>query len=911
MDGLPSGTVTFLFSDVEGSTRLLERHGAAMGAALARHHALFEETVERHGGAIFETVGDAVYAAFATAPAGAAAALDAHRALATEEWGPVGRIAVRIALHSGTVELRGKHYFGPVLFRAARLQALGYGEQTLLSAATARLAADALPLGASLRDLGTHRLRDLGEPEHVYQLVHADLRADFPPPKSLDARPHNLPIQLSSFIGREAELAEIGQILRAHRLVTLLGPGGIGKTRLALQVGAEVLDAYPDGVFFVDLAPVRDPELLPGIIAATVGLRQEPGQPIGTTLREHLAGKSMLLVLDNLEQLLPPAAQTVADLLSGAGDLRILATSRAPLGIRGERVYAVSSLASGDPRRPNDEPPAAVALFVERARDIRPDVVVDEQTGPLIAGICTRLDGMPLAIELAAARLRLFGLQDLSERLEQRLPLLTGGARDLAERHRTLRAAIAWSEELLSEAERRLFARLGVFVGGWTLEAAEVVCAERLEGDVLEGLGRLVDHSLVRAAEGIAGQSRFSMLETVREYAAERLEAGGEAKTMHDAHAEYFVSLAERARAEIDGPNQQLWYRRLDQDVENLRAALKTADRGGSGELVLRYGAALYPHWASRGLLQDWRSWADRARGRLEGAAPPLIEANPLHAIAFLLVVDGDLTTAETMYRQAAMARRDAGDLRGAANSLNNLGTIHLDRGDFTVAEKVFRECLELQPGAAAPTVNLGECALELGQHAEALQLFTEALRIFREAGDEESEVYALGSLGRLALAQSDFDRSRQLIAEARQLAEQHGDIAAGPRIDLFEASLLMRTGRVSASCVLALAGLDYLHELGFKREIATALDIAAEAALRCDEPAAAGRLWGAEESLLSALGSSLGTRTARERSDLIEHLTAGVMRSVLEEGLVDGRSLDVDSAVRLAHATLERAAKA
>jgi predicted ATPase/class 3 adenylate cyclase len=508
MRQLPEGTVTFLFSDVEGSTQLLERHGAEMGEALARHHALFEQITERHRGVIFETVGDAVYAAFARPADAVAAALDAHRALRDEDWGPIGRLAVRIAIHAGAVERRGKHYFGSALFRAARLQALGYGEQTLLSAVTARLVGDALPDGASLRDLGTHRLKDLAEPEQVYQLTHPDLRDAFPTPMSLDAHPNNLPVQLSSFVGRDAELEEVGALIDRHRLVTMLGPGGIGKTRLALQVGAERIERHPNGVWFVDLSAMRDPELVPSAIATTLGLREQPGKPIAALLAAHLHTRRSLLVLDNVEQLLPAAGTTVSELLGAAVELRMIVTSRAPLRIRGEYEYAVPSLASGDPQVIESEPPPAVALFVDRARAIRPDFAVDAESGPLVAEICAALDGLPLAIELAAARLRVFRLEALRQRLASRLLLLTSGTRDAPARQQTLRAAIAWSEELLSESERRLFARISVFIGGFTLDAAEAVAGLELGAEVIDALTTLLEHSLVRLVDGPADEPR-------------------------------------------------------------------------------------------------------------------------------------------------------------------------------------------------------------------------------------------------------------------------------------------------------------------------------------------------------------------------------------------------------------------
>jgi tetratricopeptide (TPR) repeat protein len=497
----------------------------------------------------------------------------------------------------------------------------------------------------------------------------------------------------------------------------------------------------------------------------------------------------------------------------------------------------------------------------------------------------------------------------LGERLEQRLPLLSGGARDLPERQRTLRATIAWSEELLREPEQWLFARLGVFVGGFTLEAAEAVAGADVGGDVLDALSALLEQSLVRQDEGVAGEPRYAMLETIREYALERLVAA-EAKGTRHAHAGYYLSLAERARTEIDGPRGQAWYRRLDQDVGNLRAAIASAETAGLAEQVLRFGPALYPYWMSRALLQDFRHWAVGASPRLQDAVPR-IQADALHAIAFVRAVDGDLSTAEAMYTHAATVRRELGDLDGAASSLNNLGTIHLDRGNYAAAERFLRECLAMQPSSPEATVNLGECAFRLGKNDEARELFVEALRLFRERGDEESEVYALASLGRLALAQRDMEAASRLLADARRLSELQGNLAWAHFIDLDEARLLMLTGRVSEAVALAIGTLEYVHDLGIKGSIADALDILAEAAFRCGEPSVAGRLWGVVESLLLEAGFSLGPRRDAERSELIESLATVTTLPLLDEGLVHGRSLDIESAVRLVHATLGPVAQA
>ncbi|MBA3687498.1 MAG: adenylate/guanylate cyclase domain-containing protein, partial [Chloroflexi bacterium] len=598
---LPSGTVTFLFSDVEGSTQLLERHGALMGEALSRHHDLFEQVVERHQGAIFETVGDAVYAAFARPQDAVAAALEAHRGLASEDWGPIGRIAVRIAVHTGAVERRGDHYFGPALFRCARLQVLGYGEQTLLSGVAARLVGDALPHGASLRDLGQHRLKDLGEPEQVHQLVHHDLRGDFPALKSLDTHPHNLPLALSSFVGRETELHALGELLDAKRLVTLIGPGGIGKTRLALQVAAEQIERHSDGVFVVDLAPLRDAALIAGTISITLGLREQAGQSISETLHEHLKSRRLLLLLDNLEQLLPTAARAVADLLVSAPGLHVLVTSRAPLRLRGEHEYRVPPLTAGKRDQLDTTPPPAVALFLERARAVQIDLVVDATAGPLIAEICECLDGLPLAIELAAARLRLLSLTALRERLAQRLPLLTAGSRDSPERQQTLRATIAWSEELLTPPQQQLFAQLGAFVGTFSLEAVEAVAAADLSGAVLDELGALVEHSLMRNADDPIGAPRFAMLETIREYALERLEARGEAADIRDRLAAYLVNLAEESEPRLTTREQTETLRQLDLELDDVRAALSWLRVRGDVQQLGRLAAALARYCTHRG----------------------------------------------------------------------------------------------------------------------------------------------------------------------------------------------------------------------------------------------------------------------------------------------------------------------
>jgi len=759
MGYLPEGTVTFLFSDVEGSTLLLERHGAQMGIALARHHELFEVIVARHSGVIFETVGDAVYAAFARPTDAVAATLDAHRDLAGEEWGAIGRVAVRVAIHTGEVLRRGDHYFGSPLFRAARLQALGYGEQTLLSGITAHLVADGLPADASLRDLGTHRLKDLGEPEHVYQLQHPQLRTDFPAFKSLDAHPHNLPLQLSSFVGRQDELAAIDALLTEHRLVTLLGPGGIGKTRLALQVAADRFERHPDGVFWVDLSPTREPELVPGTVATVLGLRNVPGQSLTDTLLDHLRPRQMLIMLDNLEQLLPAVALTVAELLKAAPALRLLLTSRAPMRIRGEHEFGVPTLTSGVSDAGDYGHGPAVELFVERARAVRSDLAVDHRTAAAMVAICNELDGLPLAIELATARLRTFSIDQLQERLSQRLPLLTSGPRDLPERQQTLRATIAWSEQLLREAERRCFAHLAVFVGGFTFEAADAVVSPGLDGDLIESLTVLIEHSLVRQVDGGDGEPRYSMLETIRDYAAERLQASGETDTVRLRHVQHFAHWSEEAGPALRGPEQAKWLDRLEEDRHNIEAAITYAVTAQEADLALRTIVALDRYWNTRGALK---------------AAAATIQRS--------LTISGG-----------------SNEHRGAAMRILGMMLVDLDevdRGMEMLDESIrLLDAAGASSEAAAARLRLGDAVMARGDFARSIELITHGREQLRELNDQTYLPMAEGLLGTAYLGEGNFDEAEKALSGAKKLLIDKGDSHGAAITDYWLAIAALRRG--------------------------------------------------------------------------------------------------------------------
>jgi predicted ATPase/class 3 adenylate cyclase len=779
MRSLPEGTVTFLFSDVEGSTALLEEHGAAMGAALASHHELFEAVVGRHDGVIFETVGDAVYAAFARPADAVSAAIDVQRELLAQDWGPIGGLKVRIAVHSGHVERRGNHYFGPALFRVARLQALAHGGQVLVSGVTARLVDD-LPAGAAFRDLGLHRLKDLGEPERVFEATHPDIPDDHPPIAGLDAHRHNLPIQLSSFVGRETELASLAEHLVEHRLVTLIGPPGIGKSRLALQAAADRLGDFEDGAFLVELAAVRDTEAMIGAISASVQAQPHPRAPMHATLCQHLADRRLLLVLDNVEHLLPEGAEVVSQLLARAPDLRVLATSRAPIRLRGEHEFVVPPLGAGTTDRSDPALPDAVALFVERARSIRPDLAVDGTTGPVIADICSRLDGLPLAIELAAARMRMFGLDSLRERLSNRLALLAGGARDLPERQRTLRSAIAWSEELLEPAERAVFARLGVFVGGFSLDAAEAVAADDEMGDqLLDVLDHLVEQSLVRRVDWAGPDPRYELLQTVRDYALERLAAIGHEEGVRDRHLAYFVEITEEAYAQLPASASR-WLPLLDVEQANIRAALDWSE-GRHPRANAALAGAIATHWYGRGLLRE-------VRQRLATALRAYTERDRIRARALVHAADVTLRAggsgreqATGLVSEALEISRENRDRRSEALALELSGQAH----NYVGRDAEARDALELsraireEDGAseielAGSIVGLCFVNIVLGDTDPAEPMARWILDIGERHDSVRYRQAGLHYLADVRLLRGEFEEAARAYARALEHAHRH-----------------------------------------------------------------------------------------------------------------------------------------
>jgi predicted ATPase/class 3 adenylate cyclase len=656
---LPSGTVTFLFTDIEGSTRLWEEHPEAMKAALARHDELLRDAIEAQGGHVVKSTGDGVHAVFTTAHDALNAAISGQQVLQAESWNTTP-IAVRMGVHTGETEHREGDYFGSALNRAARLMGVAHGGQIVVSQVTGGLVTDELPDGVSLVDLGEQRLRDLSRPERVFQLVAPGVRESFPPLRSVNAFPGNLPVQLTSFVGRDDDVAGVAKALTESRLVTLTGVGGVGKTRLAIQIAAELVPRFVDGVWLCELAATNDPDLLGQVLVAALGVQPRPGRSLAESVCDYLSGKQALIILDNCEHLLDAAAGIAEAILLAALGVRVLATSREPLGVAGERLLGVPSLrVASEPSLEAIAACEAVQLFMERAEATRPGLELDATNADQIVEICRRLDAIPLAIELAAARLTSMSPGDIAGLLDERFRLLTGGRRRGVERHHTLRATVEWSYSLLGERERTIFDRLGVFAGSFDADAATAVAGDDALAawDVRDGLADLVAKSMIVLDDGPDASTRFRLLETLRQYALERLDDTGHTEHYRRSHAEHYATFAEGAGHGLEGPDEAAWVGRFDAERDNLRAAVAwalDAQPAGDSELGLRIIAALGGQSFSRPAT-GVGEWAEAALEQGETSTPGRRTA-VFAAAAWKAVLEGDLELARA---RAANALRD------------------------------------------------------------------------------------------------------------------------------------------------------------------------------------------------------------------------------------------------------------
>jgi predicted ATPase/class 3 adenylate cyclase/uncharacterized protein HemY len=956
MADLHTGTVTLLFTDIEGSTRLLQRLGEQYTSVLAECRQLLRKAFAQWQGQEVDTQGDAFFVVFARASDAVGASVAIQQTLAAHTWPRDAVVRVRIGLHTGEPQLTTEGYVGLDVHHAARIMSAGHGGQILLSQATSALAEQTLPEGVELQDLGEHRLKDLQRPSHLFQLNIAGLPTDFPPLKTLDVHPHNLPVEPTLFIGRQQEVVALSRLLSRPevRLVTLTGPGGIGKTRLSLHVAAELSDHFADGVFFVALAMVSEAEQVVPTIVQMLGIREAGGQALLALLKTFLEEKQMLLLLDNFEQVIEASLQ-VAELLAACPKLKIMVTSRVVLHLQAEHEYPVPPLSLPDPERLPDlvtlSQCEAVALFIARAQAVKPDFAVTNANAPAVAAICVRLDGLPLAIVLAAARVKFFPPQTLLTRLEQGLALLTGGARDLPARQQTLRGAIAWSYNLLSPQEQQLFRRLSVFVNGCTVESAEVVCraAGELKEDMLDGLLSLVDKSLLRQRESTEGEPRFWTLQMLREFGLEVLMNAEESEVTRRAHAEYFLAVAEQAEPDMFGPNQVRWLERLEQEHHNLRAVLGWTREQHEWEWGLRLASALRRFWETHCYLSEGRQWLEMLLAK-EHSADPALRAKALGTAGRLAKLQGDYGHARSLVEESLVLFRKLEDKGGIVWQLGELGSLARYQGDYGQARALIEERLTLvrEHGDTFAIANalgqLGTLARLQGDYSQARSLLEESLALFREQRDKAGIAYTLGKLGTLVLVQGDYIHARSLLKESLALfrelensfgialtlgklgilAQNQGDY--GQAKSLLEESLALfreLEDKIGIAWLLSELGTlarlqgDYgqarslleeslalRRELGDKMGIASCLEGLAEVAMGQGDPGRAARLFGAAEAVRLAIGAPLPLIQRVPYEQAVASVRAQLGQEAFEAAWAEGQTMSLEQAI---HDSLKR----
>lgn len=795
MSNYPSGTVTFLFTDIEGSTKIAQEHPDAMPALLARHHEILNQSIRAHNGYVFQIIGDAFCVTFHSASDALNAAREAQQLLHDEAWSPAP-LKVRMGIHTGKADIQenGEYRGYLTMSYVQRLTSAAHGGQVLVSLATQELVRDGLPEGVTLRDMGERRLKDIVRAERIYQLVIPNLPGDFPPLKTLDVYQHNLPAQMTSFIGRQTEMAEVKQALGAHRLVTLTGSGGAGKSRLSLQVGMECLPEFSDGVWLAELAPVTDPTLIPQTLLSIFNLRVDSQRDPLESLTDYLRSKTLLLLLDNCEHLIEACARIGEALLRACPKLRILASSREALGIDGEFAYRVPSLNAPNPA---DLPPLdqlekvdSMRLFIERAATAKPGFTLTRDNAASLAQICFRLDGIPLAIELAASRVKVLSPEQIAARLDDRFRLLTGGSRTALPRQQTLRAMIDWSYSLLSEQEKTLFRRLAVFAGGWTLEAAEAVCSEEGgEADVLDLLTRLVDKSLVFIGES-EGEIRYHRLETIRQYSREKFFETDEVEAVRDRHLDFFVRFAELVDEKLKGSDQVLWQSRMSAEQDNLRAAL---DWGLSKnpDSALRIAGAANLFWTAGGYSAEGFRWTQKALERVEKTPLPnsitieqrmVARARALRGLTRLYLALGANTNAKHAAEESVALYRQTEDRRGLAFALVILAYPLEFLGERDQAEAALQESYAIARAEGDVYVicrslnRLARVIVDLYHDLDlAQQYMEEACRLAREAGLRSQEAQASEILGFIATHRNDYEAARAHLKDSVRIYQEIG----------------------------------------------------------------------------------------------------------------------------------------
>lgn len=914
--------LTFLFSDIEGSTQRWERDDGAMSEAVRRHDDLMRAAIERCGGGVFKTVGDAFCATFAQPAEAVAACLAAQHDLGAADFSAVDGLYVRMALHTGSAVERDRDYFGPTVNRVARLLAIGHGGQVLLSGVTSDLVLDRLPNRVTLRDMGSHRLKDLTRPEQVYQLIAPDLRHDFPALRSLGLFPNNLPLETTAFVGRDREVVEVAGLLAKHHVVTLVGSGGVGKTRVSLHVAAQVLEEYRDGVWFVELAPLSEGAFVPEAIASALGLRLSSSVDPVTSLTAALRPLRLLLVLDNCEHLVDEAAKVATAIVRECRGVRVLATSRQGLAISGEAIYRTPSLPfpsateSATLTAASARGYAAIDLFVSRAEAADSRFELTDGNIAAVAEICRRLDGIALAIELAAARVKILSPAQLQRRLDERFRVLTGGSRDVLPRQQTLRALIDWSYGLLDERERTLLHRLAVFSGGWTLEAAEAVAAdEQIDAaDVCDLLGSLVDKSLV-ATELEESETRYRLLESTREYALDKLIASGEQHEIARRHAQWMAEFVDRCEAMYHGTPRLQWLPSIEAEIDNARAALTWAlSERGNPTLAARIAGGLRPLWNDAGFIGEGRRWLLAALERVDEIEDPQMLARLWHAFAFFSVGKQRVDAAE---RALELSRQLADPLKTAsawgilAEGYRMMGRMDAAEDAIDRAMAHYRELGKTRSKAYAVALDSRALLLHArGEIDEARELYTEAIALYESLGDEERAMTPRMYLADLEFRAGNVRHALSIATQAIGFFQQRRNVIREANARANAAAYRLALGEITEVEREARASLVLCQHLQSEQMTAVALEHLANVAAALGNGRHAARLSGYIDEWYrrEALEREWTEQQCHER--LTAALQSMLSRDILARYRAEGAALSEEEAVAEALALAESRAE-
>ena len=908
MTELPTGTVTFLFTDIEGSTSLAQQFPDALPALLARHHAILREAIEAHHGHVFQIIGDAFCAAFQTAREGLNAALDAQRGLQHEAWGPAP-LKVRMGLHTGAaqsnaIEERAGGYVGYLtLTRVQRVMSVAHGGQILLSHATAELVRTELPAEISLRDMGEHHLKGLLQPETLWQVIAPDLLKDFPALGSLSTPTNNLPTQLTTFIGRERELIDAQEKLNVARLLTLIGPGGTGKTRLSLQIAVDQLARFDDGVWLVELAPIVDPAFIVSTIAAVFDIREAQGVPLINLVIDYLRTKEILLVLDNCEHLVEASAHIANQLLHACTKLKIIASSREALGIDGETVYRVPSLSLPDQSSSDLMNYEATRLFVERATKAEPrfHATADAKRAAAVIQICRRLDGIPLAIELAAARVKLFTPEQIAERLDDRFKLLTGGSRTALPRQQTLRALIDWSYHSLNDIEQRSLRRLAVFSGGWTIEGAEAVIGE---DEALDGLLGLVNKSLVNVEEQ-SGASRYRFLETIRQYAMDKLLESGEAVESRNRHLDYVLKLAGDVESQGFGSQRLPWLDQMEVEHDNLRAALEWSSSNNLEKAVM-LALTLGDFWTSRDYNGEAIAWCQTVLARAESLSNlGSVRAKLYGVLAQAAIFSGNHKLAHAATQAGLSLAKQADDKRAIVHLQAFAALYSIYLGDFPTAQQSVRdgEVLARAMGYHDELSTILMISAQIlyfsgGDTAQAKAYLAEIASLVGEAGGQWATYWFTFASARLSGMMGDIDQAREQYRQSADAAQKMGNlrIVYSCRSEL--AHILREHGEIDEALELYKQVLPRWKELGHRAAVAHELECIAFILAQKSQPDRAVTLLSAADALRKLIDSSMTPPEQAEYEQSIAQLRTMLAEAQFDSLWAAGRALTMEQAI-------------